>query len=114
MDNKVNILIIKSGKRTKHFAANEVAYIVCDCSICDVFFIDGSKFTCMKPLVYFESWLPEDSFCRINHNVIINLSQVSEIISIGGRKHDVRMKSGKVLTVSYRKWAQLKEKLHGK
>ncbi len=111
---KPDILILRSGKTTKYFSSSEVAYIVCDCAICDLYYIDGTKFTCMKSLAYFESLLPNSLFCRINHNIIVNLNQISEIISTKGRKHDVRMKNGSVLTVSYRKWTCLKEKMCGK
>ena len=114
MEQNSNILIIKSGKKTKHFTPSEVAYIICDCSICDLYFVDGSKFICIKSLVYFEDVLPKDLFCRINHNIMINIRQVSAIISYGRRKHDVQMKSGAFLTVSYRKWMHLKAMLRGK
>ena len=111
MNGNSNTFVLKSGKKTKHFSPNEVAYIVCDCCICDLHFVDGSHFTCTKPLVYFEDVLPADSFCRINHHIIINLQQVSEIISSGSRKHDVRMKNEDLLPVSHRKWMHLKRKI---
>ncbi|MBR5911489.1 MAG: LytTR family transcriptional regulator DNA-binding domain-containing protein [Bacteroidales bacterium] len=50
----------------------------------------------------------------IDHNAIVNLHHVSEIITTKGRRHDVRMKSGAVMAVSYRKWANFRKRLFGK
>lgn len=114
MEKNLNTLVLRSGKMTKQVLPADIAYIVCDCSICDLHFIDKTTFTCTKPLCYFEETLPPSDFFRINHNIIVNLKRVSEIISTKGRKHDVRTKSGAVLTVSYRKWSNFRKHLFGK
>ena len=114
MEKPSNILTLKSGKTTKQVRPADIDHIVCDCSVCELHFTDMTAFACTKPLCHFEETLPETDFFRINHNAIVNLHHVSEIITTKGRRHDVRMKSGAVLAVSYRKWANFRKHLFGK
>lgn len=114
MNSNPRILMIKSGRKTKQISPEEIEYIICDCSICDLHFIDLTSFTCTKSLCYFQEVLPSELFYRINHNIIINHKRVSEIVSTKGRGHEVCMKSGAVLTVSYRKWTDFKNQVFGK
>ena len=104
-------LIIKSGKLTKRFAPKEVAYVSCDSPVCDIHFVDGKKFACTKSLRYFEETFPEGMFFRISHKHMVNLNEVAGVISGGGHRHDVMLKNGVTLAVSYRKWAAFKESL---
>ena len=94
MDNGANILVIKSGRKVKRFFSHEVLYVSCEHPICDIHFVDGSVFTCTKTLVSLETELPATSFFRINHNVIINIEQIKEVVTTGRRLHCVAMKNG--------------------
>ena len=103
MGTDTNILILKSSKKIKRVVIADIAYITCNCSLCDVHFVDGKDFTCSKPLHYFEEVLPSDSFFRINHHTIVCFNQISEVIT-DNAAHTVMMDDGTDFSISSRKW----------
>lgn len=109
MGNTDIILVLKSGRTTRRISSSEIRFIHCDHPICDLHLADGKVFTCTKTLRYFEETLPKDSFCRISNNTIVNLNAVEEAVSLGGHRHNVQLKSGETLSISYRKWKNFKE-----
>lgn len=105
-----NIIVLKSGKKTKRIRHNEIRFIHCDYPVCDIHLASGKVFTCSQTLCSFEATLPK-TFCRISNNTIVNLDEVEEAVSMGGHRHNVIMKSGETITISYRKWKSFKENL---
>lgn len=110
MTNGKDILILKSGKKTKRVVIANIIYITCNCSICDVHFVDGTNFTCSKPLHYFEEVLPVESFFRISHNCIVCMEQISEVTTVNAQKHFVTLKDDTNLHISYRKWCAFRDR----
>lgn len=106
-----NIFLLKSGKKTRRIRFDEIEYIHCDYPICDLHLVNKKVFTCTKTLRYFEDFLSDNNFCRISNNTIVNLDQIEEVVSMGGHRHNVVMKNGEVITISYRKWKGFKESL---
>lgn len=108
MTTSKDILILKSSKKIKRVVIADIAYIICNCSICDLHFADGTDFTCSKPLHYFEEMLPSDSFFRINHHTIVCLNQISEVITENAT-HTVMLNDGTNFSISYRKWSAFRD-----
>ena len=109
--NDTDILVLKSGKNIKRFSLNDIAYIQCDHPVCDIHFVDGKEFACAKSLRYFEDNLPSGQFIRINHKVLVNMNEVDSAVFLGGHRHDIILKGGAELSVSFRKWKTVKEHL---
>jgi len=103
-------IVLKSGKKAKKVAISDIAYIICNCSICDVHFMDGTDFTCAKPLHYFEEVLPPESFFRISHNCIVCMERVSEVTTVNAQKHFVTLQNDTNLNISYRKWRTFRDR----
>lgn len=107
-------LFIKSGSTIKRVLSTDVLYIQCDGNVSHLYMMDGTELVCVRLLKLFEQDLSGAGFIRINHNVLVNLSEVLEIRYVNARKRQVILTGGVVLDVSYRKWKAVKEALLGK
>lgn len=105
------LIILKSNRKIKHVRIENITHVICDSSVCDVFFKDGTKFCCSKPLRYFEELLEPYRFARISHNILVNIDEIAEITSDGKRNHTAMMNNKQTLHISQRKWKNLKESL---
>ena len=115
MDKKAQtskIFVIKTDKIIKQFTSTDIVYIECDTSVCDVYFADGDKFACVRPLKYFEENLADLNFVRINHNALVNIYYIKEIKCIAPKKKKIVLKDNKELDISYRKWSIIKAKIN--
>jgi len=107
-------LFIKSGPTIKRVLSSEILYIQCDGNVSHLYLLDGSELVCVRLLKLFEQDLASAGFIRINHNVLVNLSEILEIRYVNARKRQVILTGGVVLDVSYRKWKAVKEALLGR
>ncbi|MCR4859272.1 MAG: LytTR family transcriptional regulator [Bacteroidales bacterium] len=107
-------LFIKSGPTIKRILSSDILYIQCDGNVSQLFLTDGTEMTCVRLLKLFEQDLAGAGFIRINHNILVNLSEIVEIHYVNARKRQVVLGGGVVLDVSYRKWKSVKEALLGR
>ena len=107
-------LFIKTGHVVKRVLCGEILYVQCDGNISHITLMDGSELVSVRLLKLFEEDLAGAGFIRINHNLLVNLSEITEIRYVSSRKRQVVLSNGAVLDVSYRKWKQVKETLLGK
>lgn len=78
IDQKNNILCIKSYGDYRFIEFEEIVYLKADNNSTDVMLSSGDSITAFKTLKYFEGSLPND-FVRIHNSHIINLNFVSRI-----------------------------------
>lgn len=105
------LIIIKSDCKIKQISVENIIHVTCESTVCDVFFKDGTKFCCSKPLRYFEELLEPYRFARISHNTLVNIAEISEI-SFGGRRiHKAVMSNKESFTISQRRWKSFKERI---
>ena len=118
MEQKGNVaekaLFIKSGPTIKRVISRDILYIQCEGNVSRLILLDGSELVCVRLLKLFEEDLSGAGFIRINHNMLVNLAEVTEIRYINARKRQVILTGDVVLDVSYRKWKSVKEALLGK
>ena len=107
-------LFIKSGQTIKRVLSSEILYIQCDGNVSHLYLLDGTELVCVRLLKLFEQDLSGAGFIRINHNIIVNLTEILEIRYVSARKRQVVLTGGVVLDVSYRKWKSVKEALLGR
>lgn len=107
-------LFIKSGPTIKRVISREILYIQCEGNISRLVLLDGSELVCVRLLKHFEEDLSGAGFIRINHNMLVNLAEVTEIRYVNARKRQVVLLDDVVLDVSYRKWKSVKEALLGR
>lgn len=116
MDNKnltEKTLFVKSGSSIKRVLSNEILYLSCEGNISQLHLLDGTELVCVRLLKLFEEDLADAGFIRINHNMLVNLSEVMEIRYVNARKRQVVLTGDVILDVSYRKWKTVKEALLG-
>ena len=101
-------LFIKSGPTIKRVLCSDILYVQCDGNVSHLYMLDGSELVCVRLLKLFAG------FIRINHNILVNLSEIVEIRYVNARKRQVILTGGVVLDVSYRKWKAVKEALLGR
>lgn len=107
-------IFVKSGHSIKRVLSSEILYVQCEANVSRLFMLDGSELVCVRLLKLFEQDLDGAGFLRINHNVLVNLSEIQEIRYVNARKRQVVLTGGVVMDVSYRKWKSLKEALFSK
>lgn len=104
-------IYIKAGRLYKKIEIDEILYIRHTCSVCEFIFRNTQPFFCCKSLVYFEERLTSYGFLRINRMDLVNISAISEISSISARKKKLSLVNGKWLSISYRRWTEIKANL---
>lgn len=107
-------LFIKSGPTIKRVISRDILYIQCEGNVSRLNLLDGTEIVCVRLLKLFEDDLSGAGFIRINHNMLVNLAEVTEIRYINARKRQVILTGGVELDVSYRKWKSVKEALLGR
>ena len=107
-------LFIKSGPTIKRVLSSDILYVQCDGNVSHLYMLDGTELVCVRLLKLFEQDLTDAGFIRINHNILVNLSEIVEIRYVNARKRQVILSGGVVLDVSYRKWKAVKEALLGR
>ncbi|MCR5841801.1 MAG: LytTR family transcriptional regulator [Bacteroidales bacterium] len=107
-------LFIKSGPTIKRVLSSEILYVQCEGNVSRLNLKDGTELVCVRLLKLFEEDLSGAGFIRINHNMLVNLAEITEIRYINARKRQVVLSDEVVLDVSYRKWKSVKEALLGR
>lgn len=102
---------LRTSSVYKRVCSNDIVYIRCEDTLCDIHFTDGSSFSCCKPLTYFEEQLSSSAFVRANRQDLFSLNRVCEIRNVSDRKKVVLLEDGAVITISYRHWPEIKAKL---
>lgn len=82
-------IFVKSGHSIKRVLSSEILYVQCEANVSRLFMLDGSELVCVRLLKLFEQDLDGAGFLRINHNVLVNLSEIQEIRYVNARKRQV-------------------------
>jgi two-component system LytT family response regulator len=108
-DEEYNSLMIASSNGYKNIDINDLVYLRSEAgSYCVLHFTDGTKEVVPKSMNHFESLLPSKRFHRIHRSHIVNIRAVR---SFDSQANEVMLANDKVLTVSVRKKAGLKQKI---
>jgi DNA-binding LytR/AlgR family response regulator len=104
---KHNILAIKEKTQTTMVRYDEITYVECNGSLVFVFHTKNHKpFSYSKSLLEIECELTDSGFRRINHNKVVNMQHV---LNLNPKKHEITLTNEITLTVSRRKWPNIKE-----
>lgn len=87
---------------------DDITYIHCDSSVSEVVLTNKTVISTARNLLYYEAILPESLFVRISRNYIVNVDCIVEIRSDGARRRTCILYGGKELTISYRRWPNLR------
>lgn len=82
-------LFIKSGPTIKRVLSSEILYVQCEGNVSRLNLKDGTELVCVRLLKLFEEDLSGAGFIRINHNMLVNLAEITEIRYINARKRQV-------------------------
>jgi DNA-binding LytR/AlgR family response regulator len=100
-------LPIKEKAQTSLLRYDEILYLECTGNLVFVYHSQNeSPFSYSNSLINIETELAQYGFLRINHNKLVNMYHVQNLNS---NKHEIRISSSKILTVSRRKWQNIKE-----
>jgi DNA-binding LytR/AlgR family response regulator len=104
---KGKTIILKSARKVRQISVENIIYITCDSYILSITMTTQKKpETVSKSLKEIERELANFHFLRISRNEMINLKFFKSYHVNGARK--ITMSNGKSLSVSRRKWAELK------
>lgn len=102
-------LFIRTSNVYKRVCSDDILYIHCEDTLCDIHFVDGSFFSCCKPLTFFEEKFSLYSFVRANRQDLFSMDRVREIRNVSDRKKTVILEDGTIIPISYRHWPEIKE-----
>ena len=105
-------LFVKTGNSIRRVLSSDISYLRCEKNVTHLFLRDGEDLPCLRLLRLFEEDLAGCGFVRINHNIIVNLGEIREIV-MEGRKRVVVLTGGTALGISARKWRTVKAVLLG-
>jgi len=104
---KEKILPIREKTQTSLLRYDEILYFECTGNLVFVFHIQTTTpFSYSNSLIDLEAELADSGFLRINHNQIANMYHVKQLIA---KKHEVRLNDFRILSVSRRKWKNIKD-----
>ena len=78
----------------------EIDYVAVDGNYCNIYFKDQSYKVVTSSLKAVEECLPDQPFCRINHDILVNLNAIDSFLKTD---REVQLKNGAILKVSERK-----------
>lgn len=104
---KGKTIILKSARKVRQIGIENIIYITCDSYILSIVLTTQKKpETVSKSLKEIERELANFHFFRISRNEMINMKFFKSYHNNGSRK--ISMFNGKTLSVSRRKWSELK------
>ena len=99
-------LLLIEKKRVHQLKIDEIVYIECVNHLVLVYLINKTQPDHYSiSLTSIENELSNSGFLRINHNRLINMKYVVEIIV---KNHEVKLNDEKIFTVSRRKWHRVR------
>ncbi len=104
---KGKTIILKSARRVRQIGIEDIVYVTCDSYLLS-FYLTHQKAPeiVSKSLKEIEKELINFHFLRISRNKLINLKYFKSFHINGARK--ITMLNGDILTVSRRKWTEIK------
>jgi len=107
---KGKTIILKSPKNIRQISVGNIVFISCDSYILSINLISQNKPVMIsKPLKELEEELSSFHFFRISRKELINMKYFKSYNKNGVRK--ITMSTGKILSVSRRKWNDLRKYL---
>lgn len=100
-------LVLDIGDGVVRLAENDVTYIEAAGEYACVYSNDETHVV-RKSLKTFEEELSSDRFLRIHRQTIVNLGRISRLVSHGSGHHGVCLDTGRELSVSRRRYSELK------
>jgi two-component system LytT family response regulator len=94
----------------KLLSAEEIFWIEADGDYTSIHTKNNDSF-CKKSLKHLESRLPSDTFLRVHRSYIVNIKEISELISNVGNRYALKMVDDTEIPVSRRKAREVKNKL---
>lgn len=100
-------LPIKEKTQTSLLRYDEILYLECTGNLVFVYHSQNEiPFSYSNSLINIEIELVQYGFLRINHNKLVNMYHVQNLNS---KKHEIRLSTNHILTVSRRKWKNIRE-----
>ncbi len=106
--NTDSFITLQTSRSIHRVMMDDITYVHCDSSVSEVVLYNKTVIPTARPLLYFESMLPDSIFVRISRNCIVNVNYLVEVRSEGTRKKTCILSGGRELAVSYRRWPDLR------